>query len=156
MQETAYKGIKTFQKLSINYLNDLSIKKDPLFSRIIFNWSKIVSQPVAQTTQILKLYTDSSQHKCLLVGCHGSQITLMQMKSGVLLEKINLFLGKKYIQKIIFKAIYIAPQSVQQKKPIVISPEKEKEIESSLCGINDEDIKRILFNLGKEINNKNK
>ncbi len=156
MQETTYKGIKTFQKLSINYLHDISVKKDPLFSRIIFNWSKIVSQPIAQTTQILKLYTDSFQHKCLLVGCHGSQITLMQMKSGFLLEKINLFLGKNYIQKIIFKATDISLKSVQQKRQMVISPEKEKEIESSLSGIEDDDIKRILFSLGKEINNKNK
>lgn len=153
MQENAYRGMKTFQKLSLNYLHDISSKKDPLFARLIFNWPKIVHTSVSQNSEIIKLYTDSSQKRCLLLGCNGSHITLMQMKSGVILEKINLFLGKNYIQKIIFKATHIQQKAKTTKKNCSISPEKETEIKKELIKISDPEIKDLLIKLGIQIKN---
>lgn len=154
MQEKTYRGIKTFQKLSLDYLHNISAKKDPLFTRLIFNWAKIMNPAIAQNTIVLKLYTDSNQKKCLLLGCHGSHTTLMQMQSGVILEKINLFLGKNYIQKIIFKAIHMPQKNNSVKAEFPLSTEKEKEIENEVDPISDPEIKRILINLGKKINTK--
>lgn len=132
-------------------------RKFVALGRIITHWSDIMGEDLAQKAQPLKIHYRKARRKgdkasaTLEIATSSANASLLIMKKGVLLEKMNQIFGEAWITDIKFVHTPAnrvnAPKVPKTKKPL--SAEQKNTLTSMLDMVEDSEIKERLERFGK-------
>jgi hypothetical protein len=132
-------------------------RKFVALGRIITHWSEIMGEDLAQKAQPLKIHYSKARRKgdrtsaTLEIATSSANASLLIMKKGVLLEKMNQIFGDAWITYI--KFVHTPANRVnkvkipQSKKPL--SVEQKNTLTSMLDMVEDSEIKERLARFGQ-------
>lgn len=136
-------------------------KKSTLYSQIILNWTKIVGQSIASYSLPLglkfKRTADKKHNSAILnIGVNSARAQDILMQKGLLIEKLNQFMGFSAIEDIqithLSQNVLSAEKSQHTKNAqSVLSKSKKQEIHTHITPIKDHELKTALENLGNAI-----
>ena len=132
-------------------------RKFVALGRIITHWSEIMGEDLAQKAQPLKIHYRKAKRKgdrtsaTLEVATSSANASLLIMKKGVLLEKMNQIFGDAWITDIKFVHTPAnrvnVPKTSKSKKPL--NSEQKNALTSMLDMVEDSEIKERLERFGK-------
>lgn len=129
-------------------------KKYILLGRIVTQWAEIVGDEMAQKTQPVKLKwrktPDKSKQFTMEVAANSAEATLLQYRTDLIIEKLNMLLGERMITAIRFVPISSNTQKpvTAITKPETLNPDDENYLSKTLENIEDPDIQEKLKSLG--------
>lgn len=126
--------------------------------RIVTHWSEIMGPDLAQKTQPLKIHYRKARRKgdkgtaTLDVAASSANASLLVMKKGVLLEKMNQIFGEAWITDI--KFVHTAANNPNnsgkiKKNKKALSLEEKNTLNSMLDMVEDSEIKERLERFGQ-------
>jgi hypothetical protein len=125
-------------------------------TEIVTHWADIVGPEIAAHAEPIKITwprqgdVEDPEPATLVVRCEGPAILEIQHLSGVIIERINRFLGWRAIGKI---ALRQAPLTRRDKRRVPPPPDAEeaRRIAQSMTGIADEELRAALGRLGAAV-----
>jgi hypothetical protein len=120
-------------------------------------WSEIVGATLGRICEPVKIVRAKSS-QILEIRVSGAYAALLQHQTGVLLDRIHLYLGRKEIEKLRFVQ---GPLSQKQNDPVnprhrPLSATEEMALKQSVEHILDEKLQKTLLNLGRCVLQKEK
>ena len=125
--------------------------------RIVTHWPEIMGPELAQKTQPLKINYRKAHKKgdknsaTLQIAASSANASLLIMKKGVLLEKMNHIFGEEWITDIKFVHLP-ANKAAKPKKPVVkkqITAEEKNTLTSMLDVVEDDAMREKLERFGE-------
>jgi hypothetical protein len=125
-------------------------------TEIVTHWADIVGAEIAAHAEPIKITwprqgdVEDPEPATLVVRCEGPAILEIQHLSGVIIERINRFLGWRAIGRI---ALRQAPLTRRDKRIVPPPPDAEeaRRIAQSMTGIADEELRAALGRLGAAV-----
>ena len=151
--------IKGFQKIDLaigKATKEICQKKGFLFVKILIDWHKIIPTKYDGHCKALKINHYKGKNTLLVAVYNSALLMEMQYAEPQLLDKLRLYLGQNYIDKI--KLLH-QPQPAIKPTPeptptIELSPTAQAQLSNQLADINDENIKNSLQRLAIRLSNK--
>jgi hypothetical protein len=125
-------------------------------TEIVTHWADIVGAEIEAHAEPIKITwprqgdVEDPEPATLVVRCEGPAILEIQHLSGVIIERINRFLGWRAIGRI---ALRQAPLTRRDKRIVPPPPDAEeaRRIAQSMTGIADEELRAALGRLGAAV-----
>ena len=125
-------------------------------TEIVTHWADIVGAEIAAHAEPVKITwprqgdVEDPEPATLVVRCEGPAILEIQHLSGVIIERINRFLGWRAIGRI---ALRQAPLTRRDKRIVPPPPDAEeaRRIAQSMTGIADDELRAALGRLGAAV-----
>lgn len=150
-------GLQSIDQKLTNLLKPLfsgSKKEFIIINNLVKNWQNIVGEKYANFCYPKAINFDKSQKTAkLTIAVYNPAIGFfLESNYELILERIASLYGFKNITKIIIKQ---EPKNVQtnKTKEIKLPEKKEKFLAEKIAAIEDEDLKKTLQKLGREILN---
>jgi hypothetical protein len=124
------------------------------YSHIVDNWTKIVSEKISNACYPLtvKMGKEMRDGTLVLNVIHGKEMEV-EYKKKEIIDKINVFFGYNYINKVILK---IVQDTVITNKKVFPKIKNFSKIEEKINKVNDDGLKNSLNNFLKAFNERNK
>ena len=124
------------------------------YSHIVDNWTKIVSEKISNACYPLtvKMGKEMRDGTLVLNVIHGKEMEV-EYKKKEIIDKINVFLGYNYINKVTLK---IVPDTVLTNKKVFTKIKNFSKIEEKINKVNNDELKNSLNNFLKAFNERNK
>jgi len=117
-------------------------------------WTEIAGESLAKLCEPVRIIKGRAHGSgALEIRVMGAYAPLVQHKSAELIDRINLFLGAKTIDKLrlIQGPLTQAPKKPQSARPKPLSAQEELALQQSLSDVADEKLKKSLLALGRSI-----
>lgn len=131
-------------------------KKYIMLGRLVTRWAEVVGEDLADKTQPVKIryYKKRGQEKpdtSLDIAASTADATLLHYRKDLILERINLIFGDRWIKAIRFVPMAAnAPLPKIQKKKILTEQDSNR-IAGMLDGIDDPEMQERLKSLGEAV-----
>ena len=147
-------GLKPFSSSIPKTLKKYLKKGGYNYSHIVDNWTKIVSEKISNACYPLtvKIGKEMRHGTLVLNVIHGKEMEI-EYKKKEIIDKINVFFGYNYINKITLK---IVQDAVITNKKVFPKIKNFSEIEEKINKVNDDGLKNSLSNFLKAFNERNK
>jgi hypothetical protein len=124
------------------------------YSHIVDNWTKIVSEKISNACYPLtvKMGREMRGGTLVLNVIHGKEMEV-EYKKKEIIDKINVFFGYNYINKVTLK---IVQDTVITNKKVFPKIKNFSKIEEKINKVNDDGLKNSLNNFLKAFNERNK
>ena len=124
------------------------------YSHIVDNWTKIVSEKISNACYPLtvKMGKEMRDSTLVLNVSHGKEMEV-EYKKKEIIDKINVFFGYNYINKVTLK---IVQDTVITNKKVFPRIKNFSKIEEKINKVNDDGLKNSLNNFLKAFNERNK
>ena len=124
------------------------------YSHIVDNWTKIVSEKISNACYPLtvKMGKEMRDGTLVLNVIHGKEMEV-EYKKKEIIDKINVFFGYNYINKVTLK---IVQDTVITNKKVFPRIKNFSKIEEKIAKVNDDGLKNSLNNFLKAFNERNK
>ena len=124
------------------------------YSHIVDNWTKIVSEKISNACYPLtvKMGREMRGGTLVLNVIHGKEMEV-EYKKKEIIDKINVFFGYNYINKVTLK---IVQDTVITNKKVFPRIKNFSKIEEKIAKVNDDGLKNSLNNFLKAFNERNK
>jgi len=124
------------------------------YSHIVDNWTKIVSEKISNACYPLtvKMGKEMRDGTLVLNVIHGKEMEV-EYKKKEIIDKINVFFGYNYINKVTLK---IVQDTVITNKKVFPKIKNFSKIEEKINKVNDDGLKNSLNNFLKAFNERNK
>ena len=124
------------------------------YSHIVDNWTKIVSEKISNACYPLtvKIGKEMRDGTLVLNVIHGKEMEVEYNKKEII-DKINVFFGYNYINKVTLKIIQ---DTVITNKKVFPKIKNFSKIEEKINKVNDDGLKNSLNNFLKAFNGRNK
>ena len=124
------------------------------YSHIVDNWTKIVSEKISNACYPLtvKMGKEMRDGTLVLNVSHGKEMEV-EYKKKEIIDKINVFFGYNYINKVTLK---IVQDTVITNKKVFPRIKNFSKIEEKINKVNDDGLKNSLNNFLKAFNERNK
>lgn len=133
-------------------------KKTGLNLELMENWPLLVGRDIAQSTMPLKIIwsrrvsvDDPFKPATLVVGCEAYAAMILTHESNEILQRINAFFGYVAIDRIKIEQRVIEEKEVVRKKPPLVDDNDRKLIAELTGQIENEVLRKSLYNLGVSI-----
>lgn len=129
-------------------------RKFMALGKLLARWEDIMGKQMASQAQPLKIRYRKPKKKgdrpeaTLDVATSSAHASLLTMQKGMLLEKINYIFGEALVTDIRFVHTPANLEETNFKKSKPLSPDEENTLSQMLEGIEDEDIRERLLNMG--------
>jgi hypothetical protein len=126
--------------------------QDTSISRLAARWEDIVGATIGKICEPIKI-VKSRTHSQLEVRVAGAYAALLQHQSAVLIDRINLFLGTKDIDKLRFVQGPLSerPQTITCPRPKPLNASEELALKQLLDDVIDENLRKTLNRLGRAV-----
>jgi len=126
--------------------------QDTSIARLAARWEDIVGATIGKICEPIKI-VKSRTNTQLEIRVAGAYAALLQHQSSVLIDRINLFLGGKDIEKLRFVQ---GPLSERQQlpprsRPKPLNASEELALKQLLDDVSDEKLKKTLNRLGRAV-----
>jgi len=124
------------------------------YSHIVDNWTKIVSEKISNACYPLtvKMGKEMRDGTLVLNVIHGKEMEV-EYKKKEIIDKINVFFGYNYINKVTLK---IVQDTVLTNKKVFPKIKNFSKIEEKINKVNNDELKNSLNNFLKAFNERNK
>ena len=124
------------------------------YSHIVDNWTKIVSEKISNACYPLtvKMGKEMRDGTLVLNVSHGKEMEV-EYKKKEIIDKINVFFGYNYINKVTLK---IVQGTVLTNKKVFPKIKNFSKIEEKINKVNNDELKNSLNNFLKAFNERNK
>ena len=124
------------------------------YSHIVDNWTKIVSEKISNACYPLtvKMGREMRGGTLVLNVIHGKEMEV-EYKKKEIIDKINVFFGYNYINKVTLK---IVQDTVITNKKVFPKIKNFSKIEEKINKVNNDELKNSLNNFLKAFNERNK
>jgi hypothetical protein len=124
------------------------------YSHIVDNWTKIVSEKISNACYPLtvKMGKEMRDGTLVLNVIHGKEMEV-EYKKKEIIDKINVFFGYNYINKVTLK---IVQDTVITNKKVFPKIKNFSKIEEKINKVNNDELKNSLNNFLKAFNERNK
>ena len=124
------------------------------YSHIVDNWTKIVSEKISNACFPLtvKMGKEMRDSTLVLNVFHGKEMEV-EYKKKEIIDKINVFFGYNYINKVTLK---IVQDTVITNKKVFPKIKNFSKIEEKINKVNNDELKNSLNNFLKAFNERNK
>ena len=124
------------------------------YSHIVDNWTKIVSEKISNACYPLtvKMGKEMRDGTLVLNVIHGKEMEV-EYKKKEIIDKINVFFGYNYINKVTLK---IVQGTVLTNKKVFPKIKNFSKIEEKINKVNNDELKNSLNNFLKAFNERNK
>ena len=124
------------------------------YSHIVDNWTKIVSEKISNACYPLtvKMGKEMRDGTLVLNVIHGKEMEV-EYKKKEIIDKINVFFGYNYINKVTLK---IVQDTVLTNKKVFPKIKNFSKIEEKINKVNNDGLKNSLNNFLKAFNERNK
>ncbi len=124
------------------------------YSHIVDNWTKIVSEKISNACFPLtvKMGKEMRDSTLVLNVIHGKEMEV-EYKKKEIIDKINVFFGYNYINKVTLK---IVQDTVITNKKVFPKIKNFSKIEEKINKVNNDELKNSLNNFLKAFNERNK
>ena len=124
------------------------------YSHIVDNWTKIVSEKISNACYPLtvKMGKEMRDGTLVLNVSHGKEMEV-EYKKKEIIDKINVFFGYNYINKVTLK---IVQDTVITNKKVFPKIKNFSKIEEKINKVNNDELKNSLNNFLKAFNERNK
>ena len=124
------------------------------YSNIVDNWTKIVSEKISNACFPLtvKMGKEMRDSTLVLNVIHGKEMEV-EYKKKEIIDKINVFFGYNYINKVTLK---IVQDTVITNKKVFPKIKNFSKIEEKINKVNNDELKNSLNNFLKAFNERNK
>ena len=124
------------------------------YSHIVDNWTKIVSEKISNACYPLtvKMGKEMRDGTLVLNVIHGKEMEV-EYKKKEIIDKINVFFGYNYINKVTLK---IVQDTVLTNKKVFPKIKNFSKIEEKINKVNNNELKSSLKNFLKAFNERNK
>lgn len=126
-------------------------------------WPEIVGESLGklcEPVRIIKVRSTAANPRggVLEIRVAGAYAALIQHQSAVLLDRINLYLGGRQIErlKLVQGPLTVAPRMPPPRRPQPLSAAEEMGLRQSLADVEDEQLRKTLLSLGREVLKKEK
>ena len=120
--------------------------------RIISNWADIVGVELSKVSAPSKITYKNKERTggILHISVVGALATEISYQSGVIVEKVNSFIGYGAVADIRLKPDFVVKDEIQAQTEIEIKNDSE-ELKKMLSSVDDEKLKNALHRLGRHI-----
>lgn len=148
-------GLRLVSKTVPKITGQIFEKKYTLLGRIVTQWEEIIGAELAMKAQPVKMIyrktPDKKKQFTLEIAANSAEAALLQYRTDLILERLNLLLGERMITAIRFVPFTAnkaqpAPRR-RAKKPA--SPEDQNYLAKTLENVSDPDIQEKLKNMGR-------
>jgi len=124
------------------------------YSHIVDNWTKIVSEKISNACYPLtvKMGKEMRDGTLVLNVIHGKEMEV-EYKKKEIIDKINVFFGYNYINKVTLK---IVQDTVLTNKKVFPKIKNFSKIKEKINKVNNDELKNSLNNFLKAFNERNK
>ena len=124
------------------------------YSHIVDNWTKIVSEKISNACYPLtvKMGKEMRDGTLVLNVIHGKEMEV-EYKKKEIIDKINVFFGYNYINKVTLK---IVQGTVLTNKKVFPKIKNFSKIKEKINKVNNDELKNSLNNFLKAFNERNK
>ncbi|ESQ92120.1 hypothetical protein ABAC460_04335 [Asticcacaulis sp. AC460] len=124
--------------------------------RLQRRWPEIAGEKLAklcEPVRLIKGRAGSSQGGALEIRVAGAYAPLIQHQAGPLVDRINLFLGGKPVDRlrIIQGPLTVAPRKVPPPKPAPLSAAEDLALQQQLGDVGDDKVRAALLKLGRSV-----
>ncbi|HLD77302.1 MAG TPA: DUF721 domain-containing protein [Rickettsiales bacterium] len=121
-----------------------------MINNLTKNWEKIIGIKYAKLCYPKSInFAKTKQGKLTIAVFNSAAGFAIENNSEILLEKIAILYGYKAIHKITIKQE--TRESEKKKEEIILSPQKEEDLQNSIKNVKDKDLAQTLANLGRDI-----
>ena len=147
-------GLKPFSSSITKTLKKHLKKGGYNYSHIEDNWTKIVSEKISNACYPLtvKMGKEMRDGTLVLNVIHGKEMEV-EYKKKEIIDKINVFFGYNYINKVTLK---IVQDTVITNKKVFPKIKNFSKIEEKINKVNNDELKNSLNNFLKAFNERNK
>ncbi len=137
-------------------LGDVFAKQGFASGALVTHWPEIVGEEIAAHAEPLKLQWPrggegvAPEPATLVLRVEGPVAIEIQHLSGVILERVNRFLGWRAVSRLALRQAPLARRRARR-PPAAPKPEVTAEIASALTGIDDENLRAALARLGAAV-----
>jgi len=126
-------------------------------------WAEIAGPSLAKVcepTRIIKPRSTAANPKAgtLEIRVTGAYAALVQHKSAVLLDRVNLFLGGRQVERLrlVQGPLTTPAKAPPPRRPAPLSAAEELGLQQSLADVGDEKLRKTLLSLGRAVMRKEK
>jgi len=131
--------------------------------RLKTRWPEIAGNTLARVcepTRIIKTRSTAANPKgaTLEIRVAGAYAALVQHQSAVLLDRVNLFLGGRQIERLrlVQGPLTTPARAPLPRRPRPLTAAEELDLQQSLADVGDEKLRKTLLSLGREVLKKEK
>ena len=152
--QTFIQGLRPFSSSIPKTLKKHLKKGGYNYSHIVDNWTKIVSEKISNACFPLtvKMGKEMRDSTLVLNVIHGKEMEV-EYKKKEIIDKINVFFGYNYINKVTLK---IVQDTVITNKKVFPKIKNFSKIEEKINKVNNDELKNSLNNFLKAFNERNK
>ncbi len=160
-QERRTDGLVNMSGLLMPLAKKMLGKKAFAEADVICNWQNIVGEDTASFSRPLKIEFKRGEkvNGCLYIETlSGAAALELQMKTKLIIEKVNTFFGYGAVQniKILQNLQDISVKPINNHEKILVSKEEESYIESAVGEVKNKNLAEALQNLGRAVIKNNK
>jgi len=152
--QTYIQGLRPFSSSIPKTLKKHLKKGGYNYSHIVDNWTKIVSEKISNACYPLtvKMGKEMRDGTLVLNVIHGKEMEV-EYKKKEIIDKINVFFGYNYINKVTLK---IVQDTVLTNKKVFPKIKNFSKIKEKINKVNNDELKNSLNNFLKAFNERNK
>ncbi len=158
------RDLESISSIFIPIIKDMISAEDLIGVDIVMNWQKIIGKEIASFCTPLKTkYNPNDNKRTLYVEVPVGGFALeLQHKENYVLDKINSYIGYEAIHKLnISQNMNKQPEMIslekkQQSKELKLTEEQKVYLQEVTKEIKDENLRKILINIGQNVINEQK
>lgn len=149
--------LKGFQNIEVavgNATKQICQKKGFFFVKILSDWQKLIDERYIDFCKPTKVSSYKGVNSLLIEVYNSSVLMQMQYEEEAIVERLRLYLGQKYIDRIKFinkPKIIIKKQQAEKKEETKLPAAEEQDLKQQINDLPDENIQNALYRLGKMI-----
>lgn len=131
-------------------------KKYIMLGRLVTRWPEIVGEDLAMKAQPVKIHyrKRKGQDKAeatLDIAASTADATLLHYRKDLILQRINMIFGDKWITAIKFVPLASNPPLPRVQRKRLLTDSEKAQVVSAIDGINDPEMQERLKSLGEAI-----
>jgi hypothetical protein len=156
MNKTYRHGARRLADLIAKPLADAFRKQGFASREIVTRWAEIVGPEVAAHAEPIRMQwprqagTDNTEPATLIIRVEGPAALEIQHLAGVVIERINRYLGWRAVDRLAFRQAPLARRPRTRQRP-QIDPAAAEMVAGGLTGISDDSLRAALGRLGAAV-----